>query len=365
LEDPIIIWEIEKMQDNDSDNSIYNLESYNFKLPPELIAQFPVEPRDSSRLLVLDKKTGDIEDKVFRQLIDYLQAGDTLVINQTRVIPARLFAYKDTGAKVEILLLSKQADNWEALVRPARKMKAGSRVKFVGQGDVQAEVIAELDVNGGRLLKFHKCPDVDQFISEAGQMPLPPYISRNAEDSDKKSYQTVYAQEPGSAAAPTAGLHFTDELLQEIKDKGVNIARIVLHVGLGTFRPVSSLDIREHRMHYEYYQVDEETSQLLNATRKSGRHIVAVGTTVVRTLETVYNDDCGFSSQSGETNKFIYPGYKFKAIDKMITNFHLPGSSLLMLVSALAGMDHTMAAYQHAVDNEYRFFSYGDAMLIS
>jgi S-adenosylmethionine:tRNA ribosyltransferase-isomerase len=244
-------------------------------------------------------------------------------------------------------------------------MQVGSMVNFTGYGDVQAEVIAELDMNGGRLLKFHNCPDVDQFINEAGQMPLPPYINRTAQDSDKNCYQTVYAQEPGSAAAPTAGLHFTDSLLQEIKDKGVNIARILLHVGLGTFRPVSSLDIREHRMHYEYYQVDEETSQLLNATRKSGRHIVAVGTTVVRTLETVYNENCGFSSQYGETNKFIYPGYSFKAIDKIITNFHLPGSSLLMLVAALAGLDPTMSAYKHAVDNEYRFFSYGDAMLIT
>ncbi|PKM76744.1 MAG: tRNA preQ1(34) S-adenosylmethionine ribosyltransferase-isomerase QueA [Firmicutes bacterium HGW-Firmicutes-15] len=353
------------MQDQAINNSIYNLESYHYNLPPALIAQFPVEPRDSSRLLVLNKESGRLEDRVFRQLIDYLEAGDTLVINHTRVIPARLFAYKDTGAKVEILLLSKQEDKWEALVRPARKMKAGSMVNFFGQGDVQAEVIAELDMNGGRLLKFHNCPDVDQFISKAGQMPLPPYINRIAEESDKNRYQTVYAQEPGSAAAPTAGLHFTDSLLQEIKEKGVNIARILLHVGLGTFRPVSSLDIREHRMHYEYYQVDEETAQLLNATRKNGRHIVAVGTTVVRTLETVYNDDCGFSRQSGETNKFIYPGYTFKAIDKMITNFHLPGSSLLMLVAALAGLDPTMSAYQHAVDNEYRFFSYGDAMLIT
>jgi len=352
------------MQDQAIDNSIYNLKSYQFNLPPRLIAQFPVEPRDSSRLLVLDKKNGRLEDRVFRQLIDYLEAGDTLVINHTRVIPARLFAYKDTGAKVEILLLSKQEDNWEALVKPARKMKVGNMVKFAGQGNVQVEVLAELDMDGGRLLKFHNCPDVEQFISEVGEMPLPPYINRAAEESDKNRYQTVYAQESGSVAAPTAGLHFTDKLLQEIKDKGVNIAKIILHVGLGTFRPVSSLDIRNHRMHYEYYQVNEETAQLLNATRKRGRHIVAVGTTVVRTLETVYNDNCGFSSQSGETNKFIYPGYRFKAIDKMISNFHLPGSSLLILVAALAGLDHTMSAYQHAVDNEYRFFSYGDAMLI-
>jgi S-adenosylmethionine:tRNA ribosyltransferase-isomerase len=346
------------------DNRIFDLESYNYNLPQNLIAQFPVEPRDSSRLLVLNKQNGKLEDRIFRDVIDYFEPGDTLVVNHTRVIPARLFGYKDTGAKVEILLLCKQEGNWEALVKPARRMKPGTLINLVGKGNVQAEVISELDMNGGRILKFHNCPDEDQFINEAGQMPLPPYINRAAEENDKNRYQTVYAQEPGSAAAPTAGLHFTDSLLQEIKDKGVNIARVLLHVGLGTFRPVSSQDIREHRMHYEYYQLNAATAQLLNATKKSGHKIIAVGTTVVRTLETVYNDDCGFSSQSGETNKFIYPGYSFKAVDKMITNFHLPGSTLVMLVAALAGLDYTMSAYQHAVDNKYRFFSYGDAMLI-
>jgi len=352
------------MHDHDIDNSIYNLETYNYNLPPDLIAQFPVEPRDSSRLLVLDKQTGRVEDRIFHQVVDYMEAGDTLVINHTRVIPARLYACKETGAKVEILLLSKKGDNWEALVKPARRMKVGSRVKFNGQGDVEAEVIADLDIDGGRLIKFHHCPDEEQFISEVGQMPLPPYINRAAEADDQNRYQTVYAREAGSAAAPTAGLHFTESLLQDIQAKGINIAKIILHVGLGTFRPVSSPDIREHHMHYEHYQVNAETAALLNDTRKRGRHIVAVGTTVVRTLETVYNDKRGFSCQSGETNKFIYPGYPVKAIDKMITNFHLPGSSLIMLVSALAGLDHTMAAYQHAVENRYRFFSYGDAMLI-
>ncbi|MDD4801391.1 MAG: tRNA preQ1(34) S-adenosylmethionine ribosyltransferase-isomerase QueA [Syntrophomonas sp.] len=347
-----------------NDNDIYNLSSYNYDLPGELIAKYPAEPRDSSRLLVLHSKSGRREDRIFRQLIDYIETGDTLVINDTRVIPARLFAYKDTGARVEILLLAKQEDKWEALVRPARKMKVGSRVSFAGHGEVQAEVIEEMEMNGGRLLKFMNCPNVEQFINEAGQMPLPPYIDRLAEESDKERYQTIYAREPGSAAAPTAGLHFTDSLLQQIEAKGINIARIILHVGLGTFRPVSSLDIREHHMHYEHYQVDENTAQLLNATRKGGGRIIAVGTTVVRTLETVYNDNCGFFSHSGETNKYIYPGYRYKAIDKLITNFHLPGSSLLMLVAALAGFENTMAAYRHAVQNGYRFFSYGDAMLI-
>jgi len=352
------------MQEKVADDSIYDLETYNYELPPHLIAQFPVEPRDSSRLLVLNRKTGEIQDRIFCQMLDYLQAGDTLVINQTRVIPARLLGYKDTGARVEILLLVKQGGYWEALVKPARRMKIGSRIKFVGEEAVEAEVVGELAFDGGRLLRFCDCPDEDRFISRTGQMPLPPYIGRPAEDRDQERYQTVYAQEPGSAAAPTAGLHFTEELLQEIKARGINIARIILHVGLGTFRPVKSHDIRGHQMHFEYYRVDEETATLLNTTRARGRNIIAVGTTVVRTLETIYNNDCGFSGQSGMTNKFIYPGYRFKAIDSMITNFHLPGSSLLMLVAALAGIDNTMSAYRHAIDHEYRFFSYGDAMLI-
>lgn len=353
------------MQDQIKENNIYKVETYHYSLPPALIAQFPVEPRDSSRLLVLNRKDGRLEDRIFRQIIDYLGAGDTLVINQTKVIPARLLAHKDTGAKIEILLLSrKEDDNWEALVKPARRMKAGSRVRFAEATDIEIEVLAELDLGGARLLKFHNCPDVEKFINEVGKMPLPPYIDRVVEESDKKNYQTVYARDSGSAAAPTAGLHFTDSLLQEIQDKGINIARITLHVGLGTFRPVSSLDIREHRMHYEYYEISDETAQLLNQTKNKGHNVVAVGTTVVRTLETVYDEKCGFSGQSGETNKFIYPGYHFKAIDKMITNFHLPDSSLLMLVAALAGIDNTKYAYQYAVEQGYRFFSYGDAMLI-
>ena len=343
---------------------IFNLDTYNYDLPSGLIAQFPAEPRDSSRLLVLDKKTGRLEDRIFGQVIDYLEAGDTLVVNQTRVIPARLYACKDTGARIELLLLGKRDNNWEALVKPARRMKAGSRARILGHGEVVVEVVADLDMDGARLLQFHNCPDVEDFIDEAGHMPLPPYINRADEPGDKMRYQTVYAREPGSSAAPTAGLHFTESLLKNIKDKGINIATIILHVGLGTFRPVSSPDIRQHHMHYEYYEVNAETAALLNETRKQGKSIVAVGTTVVRALETVYNDECGFICQNGETNKFIYPGYNIKAIDKLITNFHLPGSSLIMLVASLAGVDNTRSAYQHAIENEYRFFSYGDAMLI-
>lgn len=345
-------------------NDIYDLETYMFDLPANLIAQYPVEPRDSSRLLVLNRTTGCVEDKVFTDIIDYLNKGDTLVINKTRVIPARLFGYKDTGARVEILLLEQKGSNWEALVRPAKRLKPGVKVKFAPDCDVEAEIIEELDLAGGRLIRFNNCNNINQFIEKMGHMPLPPYINRPAEESDKENYQTVYAREAGSAAAPTAGLHFTTPLLERISQRGVNIASVLLHVGLGTFRPVSSQDIRRHHMHYEYYEMDEATAELLNQTRQNGKNIIAVGTTVVRTLESVYNDGYGFSACRGETNKFIYPGYELKAIDKLVTNFHLPGSSLVMLVSAFAGIDRTMAAYNHAVENEYRFFSYGDAMMI-
>ncbi|MEN6462843.1 MAG: tRNA preQ1(34) S-adenosylmethionine ribosyltransferase-isomerase QueA [Syntrophomonas sp.] len=343
---------------------VFELNTYMFDLPAGLIAQYPVEPRDSSRLLVLDRKTGQLADKVFTSIIDYLDEGDTLVINKTRVIPARLFGYKDTGAHVEILLLEQKEGNWEALVRPAKRLKPGVKVKFAPDSDVEAEIIEELDLAGGRLIRFNNCSNISQFIEQMGHMPLPPYINRPAEEYDKERYQTVYAREAGSAAAPTAGLHFTKPLLERIRSRGINIASVLLHVGLGTFRPVSSPDIRQHHMHYEYYELDEPTADLLNQTRQKGRNIIAVGTTVVRTLESVYNDGYGFSACRGETNKFIYPGYKFKAIDRLVTNFHLPGSSLIMLVSAFAGVDHVMAAYQHAIDNEYRFFSYGDAMMV-
>ncbi|MDD2372874.1 MAG: tRNA preQ1(34) S-adenosylmethionine ribosyltransferase-isomerase QueA [Syntrophomonadaceae bacterium] len=345
------------------ENSIYNLQSYQFDLPPDLIAQYPMEPRDHSRLLVLDRQTGLIKNHVFSDIIDYLEAGDTLVLNDTRVIPARLYGCKDSGARVELLLLNQRGKQWEALVRPAKRLKPGSRVRFDGNG-VEVEITAELNLAGGRLIEFRNCVDEMSFIEQTGQMPLPPYINRPAEKADKQSYQTIYAREKGSAAAPTAGLHFSQELLQRIQDKGVNLGYILLHVGLGTFRPVSSEDIRQHQMHYEYYRVDEETAALLNQTRQKGKKIIAVGTTVVRTLETVYNTKHGFTAGEGQTNKFIYPGYEIKAVDRLLTNFHLPGSSLIMLVAALAGYDNTMVAYRHAVENKYRFFSYGDAMLV-
>jgi S-adenosylmethionine:tRNA ribosyltransferase-isomerase len=346
------------------ENMFYNLQSYQFNLPPELIAQYPIEPRDQSRLLVLERQTGIIKDHIFSDIIDYLDSGDTLVLNDTRVIPARLYGYKGSGAKVEILLLNQRGKQWEALVRPAKRLKPGSRVKLDEQNGVEVEIIAELNLAGGRLIEFKNCADEMAFIDQMGQMPLPPYINRPAEKSDKRNYQTIYAREKGSAAAPTAGLHFSQELLQRIQDKGINLGYVLLHVGLGTFRPVSSEDIREHQMHYEYYRVNEETAALLNQTRQKNKKIIAVGTTVVRTLETVYNTKHGFTAGEGETNKFIYPGYEIKAVDRLITNFHLPGSSLIMLVAAFAGYDNTMTAYRHAVENNYRFFSYGDAMLI-
>ena len=343
--------------------SAYDLKSYQYYLPSHLIAQYPVSPRDSARMLVVDRLSGRLEDRTFTDISTYFSPGDTLVINQTKVVPARLFAYKSTGAKIEILLLNKQGEVWEALVKPARRMPQGSRVFFPDHPGVEIEVMAEL-ADGGRRLRFHNCPDEMAFLDKAGSMPLPPYINRRAEENDKTSYQTVYAQEEGSAAAPTAGLHFTERLLQELRDKGVNVAQVLLHVGLGTFRPVSSEDIRMHQMHYEYFKLDAETADLLNNTRQNGKNIVAVGTTVVRTLETVYNKNHGFCAQVGQTNKFIYPGYEYRAVDRIITNFHLPGSSLIMLVAAFAGLDLTLQAYNHAVEAEYRFFSYGDAMLI-
>lgn len=347
------------------EDHLYNLHSYQFDLPEELIAQYPVEPRDQSRLLVLDRSSGSMQDLHFWDIIDYLEPGDTLVLNNTRVIPARLFGFKDSGARVEILLLNQRDKYWEALVRPAKRLKVGSRVTLDGDAGVEVEIIEELDnMAGGRLVQFKNCPDEMAFIDRVGKMPLPPYINRPAETSDNSNYQTVYARERGSAAAPTAGLHFTESLLEQIKAKGVNLAYILLHVGLGTFRPVSSEDIRQHEMHYEYYRIEAKTAALLNDTRSAGKKIIAVGTTVVRTLETVYNSDYGFSACEGQTNKFIYPGYEYKAVDRIITNFHLPGSSLIMLVAAFAGYDQTMTAYHHAVENRYRFFSYGDAMLI-
>lgn len=345
------------------DQNIYDLKTYAYDLPEGSIAQYPVSPRDTSRLLVLNRFNGRIEDRIFTDIIQYLKPGDTLVLNKTRVIPARLVGFKETGAKVEILLLQRKGCLWESLVKPARRLPVGTIVRF-GSADEYIEILSETVNAGGRLVRIGNCQNEKEFLHRYGHMPLPPYIDRPDEAMDKECYQTVFAEEEGSAAAPTAGLHFTSLLMDRLREKGINIAYLVLHVGIGTFRPVKTRDIRDHEMHFEAYQIDQLTADLLNTTRGNNRNIIAVGTTVTRTLETVYNDDCGFSAASGETNKYIYPGYNFKAIDGLITNFHLPQSSLIMLVSAFAGRENTMAAYLHALNEHYRFFSYGDAMLI-
>jgi S-adenosylmethionine:tRNA ribosyltransferase-isomerase len=338
------------------------VEDFNYNLPEELIAQTPLEKRDSSRLLVLDKKTGEIEHKHFTDIINYLNEGDTLVLNDTKVLPARLIGVKEeTNAVIEILLLKNiEGDNWECLVKPARRVKVGTIVTF-GEGKLKAECIKEGE-EGIRHFKLLYKGILLEILEELGTMPLPPYIHEKLEDQSR--YQTVYAKEVGSAAAPTAGLHFTKELLQTIEEKGVNIAYITLHVGLGTFRPVSVDTIEEHEMHSEYYSMTKEVADLLNNTKKNGKRIIAVGTTSTRTLETIATKYSEFKECSGWTNIFIYPGYEFKAIDSLSTNFHLPKSTLVMLVSALAGREHILKAYNEAVKEKYRFFSFGDAMFI-
>lgn len=338
------------------------VEDFNYNLPEELIAQTPLEKRDSSRLLVLDKKTGLIEHKHFTDIIDYLNEGDTLVLNDTKVLPARLIGVKEeTNAVIEILLLKNtEGDNWECLVKPARRIKVGTIVSF-GDGKLKAECISEGE-EGIRHFKLIYKGILLEILEELGTMPLPPYIHEKLEDQSR--YQTVYAKEVGSAAAPTAGLHFTKELLKAIADKGVNIAYVTLHVGLGTFRPVSVETIEEHEMHSEYYSMSKEVAELLNNTKKNGKRIIAVGTTSTRTLETIATKYNEFKECSGWTNIFIYPGYEFKAIDSLSTNFHLPKSTLVMLVSALAGRENILNAYNEAVKEKYRFFSFGDAMFI-
>ncbi|MEQ2526369.1 tRNA preQ1(34) S-adenosylmethionine ribosyltransferase-isomerase QueA [Bacillaceae bacterium CLA-AA-H227] len=336
---------------------------FDFHLPEELIAQTPLQDRTSSRLMVLNKETGQIEHEIFKNVKNYLRAGDCIVLNDTRVLPARLFGEKeDTGAKIEVLLLKQvEGDTWETLVKPAKRIKEGSVITF-GNGLLSAICVGEKE-HGGRLLKFRYEGIFYEVLEALGEMPLPPYIKEQLEDKDR--YQTVYAKERGSAAAPTAGLHFTEALLEELKEMSVHIAFITLHVGLGTFRPVSVDDIDEHEMHAEFYQVSEETASLLNEIRANGGRIVTVGTTSTRTLETIASaHDGNFVAASGWTSIFIYPGYEFKAIDGMITNFHLPKSTLIMLVSALAGREHVLNAYNTAVEEKYRFFSFGDAMLI-
>ena len=337
-------------------------DDFDFYLPEELIAQTPLEKRDSSRLLVLDKKTGDISHRHFTDIVDYLQKGDTLVLNDTKVIPARLYGVKEeTNAAIEVLLLKDEGNNiWECLTRPAKRIKVGTVISF-GNGKLKARCTSVLD-EGIRKFKLEYKGILYEVLDELGEMPLPPYIHEKLKDKDR--YQTVYAKNIGSAAAPTAGLHFTDDLLKKIKDKGVNIAYITLHVGLGTFRPVSVTDVTKHKMHSEYYVMSEDVAKLLNDTRKNGHKIIAVGTTSTRTLETIISLYGTFKSCSGWTDIFIYPGYEFKAIDYLITNFHLPKSTLVMLVSALAGKDNIMKAYNEAVKEKYRFFSFGDSMLI-
>ena len=339
-----------------------DVKDFYYDLPQELIAQDPLEDRSSSRLLVLDKKTGKTQHRIFKDIVEYLRPGDCLVINDTKVIPARLYGSKvGTDAKIEVLLLKrKENDVWETLVKPGKKCKPGTVISF-GDGILTGEVIDVVE-EGNRLIKFTYEGIFEEVLDKLGEMPLPPYITHKLED--KNRYQTVYAKHEGSAAAPTAGLHFTTELLEKIKAMGVNIARVTLHVGLGTFRPVKVENILDHHMHSEFYVVTQEAADMINNTRKNGGRVIAVGTTSTRTLESVALEDGTIPAKSGWTEIFIYPGYKFKAIDCLITNFHLPESTLVMLVSALAGREHVLHAYEVAVQEKYRFFSFGDAMFI-
>ena len=341
-----------------------NLSEFDYELPKELIAQDPLTDRASSRLLVLDKESGALEHHIFHELPALLKAGDCLVINNTKVIPARLIGRREgTGALVEVLLLKRieNAENcWETLVKPGKKAKPGTKIIF-GDGLLSCEVIDVVE-EGNRIVRFSFDGIFEEILDQLGQMPLPPYITH--ELKDKNRYQTVYARYDGSAAAPTAGLHFTKELLEEIRNKGVGIAEITLHVGLGTFRPVKVETVEEHHMHSEFYQVSEEAASLINETRANGGRIIAVGTTSCRTLESAADEDGTIQASSGWTDIFIYPGYRFKLVDALITNFHLPKSTLVMLVSALAGREHILAAYEEAIRERYRFFSFGDAMFI-
>ena len=333
-----------------------------FDLPQELIAQDPLEDRSSSRLMVLDKKTGEISHRIFHDIIDELNPGDCLVINDTKVIPARLYGVKeDTGAKVEVLLLKREADDvWEVLVKPGKKCRPGAKLSF-GDGLLKAEVLEVID-DGNRKIRFSYEGIFEEILDQLGQMPLPPYITHQLQDKDR--YNTVYAAHSGSAAAPTAGLHFTPELLEEIRAKGVEIAPVTLHVGLGTFRPVKVDDVEKHHMHSEFYMISDESAQKINHAKEEGHRVICVGTTSCRTIESAADENGRLKECSGWTEIFIYPGYQFKILDALITNFHLPESTLIMLVSALAGKEHVMAAYEEAVKERYRFFSFGDAMFI-
>lgn len=333
-----------------------------FDLPEELIAQVPILDRSSSKLMVLDKETGEVSHKIFKDIIDYLSPGDCLVLNDTRVIPARLIGSKEeTGGKIEFLLLKRNEDDtWETLVKPGKRAKIGTRFSF-GEGRLMAEVVG-MGEDGSRIVKFEYEGIFEEVLDELGNMPLPPYITERLEE--KERYQTVYSKHNGSAAAPTAGLHFTDELLQRIKNKGVELVFVTLHVGLGTFRPVKVDDVLNHDMHSEYYMVTEEAANKINKAKENGNKVVTVGTTSTRTIESVADENGKMKAASGWTKIFIYPGYKFKVVDSLITNFHLPESTLIMLVSALAGKENVLNAYKCAVENRYRFFSFGDAMYI-
>ncbi len=335
---------------------------FHYDLPQELIAQEPLKDRHLSRLLVLDKETGNIEHKVFKDIIKYLNKGDCIVLNDTRVLPARLLGEKeDTGGKIEFVLLKKiEGDIWEVILKPGRRAKPKARFIF-GNGELKAEVL-EIVEEGNRLVRFEYEGVFEEVLDRVGIVPLPPYITKKLDDSER--YQTVYSRHKGSAAAPTAGLHFTKELLDEVKNKGIEIAFVTLHVGLGTFRPVKVEDIKEHKMHSEYYWIDEEVCEKINRAKKNGNRVISVGTTSSRVLETVGDENGMVKPQKGWTDIFIYPGYNFKVVDALITNFHLPCSTLLMLVSALAGRENILKAYNEAVKERYRFFSFGDAMFI-
>ena len=339
-----------------------DVKDFYYDLPQELIAQDPLEDRSSSRLMVLDKITGEVEHRHFKDITEYLRPGDCLVINNTKVIPARLYGVKEgTEAKIEILLLKrKENDIWETLVKPGKKCKIGTKIVF-GEGILTGEVV-DIVEEGNRLIQFHYEGIFEEILDRLGQMPLPPYITHQLQD--KNRYQTVYAKYDGSAAAPTAGLHFTPELLQQVRDMGVEIAEVTLHVGLGTFRPVKETDVLKHHMHSEFYKIEQSEADKINKAKKEGHRVIAVGTTSTRTLESAADENGFLTEKSGWTEIFIYPGYQFKVIDALITNFHLPESTLVMLVSALAGREHVLAAYETAVEEKFRFFSFGDAMFI-
>lgn len=348
---------------NTNENTIgLSTSDYYFDLPEELIAQDPMAKRDECRLLILDKETGEVEHHIFSEIINYLEPGDCLVLNNTKVIPARLLGEKEgTGAAVEILLLKRrEADVWETLVKPGKKLRPGARVSF-GGGLLKAEIM-DIVEEGNRLVKFYYDGIWEEVLDKLGEMPLPPYITHKLQD--RNMYQTVYAKYEGSAAAPTAGLHFTNDLLERIQAKGVDLAYVTLHVGLGTFRPVKVTNVLEHHMHTEWYQVTQEAADKINKAKETGHRVICVGTTSCRTIESAADENGRLSECSGDTSIFIYPGYKFKVLDRLITNFHLPESTLVMLVSALAGREHILSAYKQAIQERYRFFSFGDAMFI-